>query len=1039
MSIYDKSSLDDICLETGVAIIGMSGRFPNAENINQLWNAVFTNQRLSQKVDKNQLVRWHYNQDLVDHPDFVPAGGWLGDVSGFDATYFSMSPQEARITAPQFRLFTDQSARALETAGYGLPEWRPDATGVFAGSNLSTYLINNLMHSEHFAKTDPLSLAIANDKDHMANQVAYRLNLKGPAVNVQTACSTSLVAIHMACQSLLNGESDLALAGGSNVALPEQSGYLFVDGGILARDGVCRPFCAEASGTIPANGVAVVVLKRLADAIDEGDEIHAIIRGSAINNDGKEKVGYTAPSVAGQAAVISEALSMASVDPTDIGYIEAHGTGTALGDPIETHAIKEAWGNGFQQTGNALPCALGSLKGTLGHMDAAAGVGGLVKATLCLKNQAIPAMPNFSSPNPDLHLNGSRLYIPTQTQEWTTAEDSPRMAAVSSFGIGGTNAHVIVQEAPPKTARTDNPIPGTRPFILPVSGPTAQSAIAQADELAGQLGQHHQTVSFGDKPALDLVEKTLVTRREDFDHRAALVVDTQKNTCDRLARSANQHGGSSEHKAKTAFLFSGQGSQFAHMGVHLYKTEPDYREFFDICADAFVAAGSLDPRDALFQSDDVDINRTDCAQVVLFSTHYSLAKLLERFGIVPDAMLGHSIGELSAAAVSGVLSLKDAVSLVSLRGSLMNAAPQGDMMAVGLSEHDVLEQLPTDLDLAAVNAETLTVVSGPQQAMAEFRALLKSKRILTRGLSVSHAYHSRMMEKAMSPLESFSAQLTTKTPSIPYLSNVTGTWITDKEISNPAYWSQHMRQPVRFYDCVSRLLADGFTYFVECGPGEGLINMVRAQSGQRVKTSRLLTTKNNDCTDAYKTLADAWIEGHPLQLTQALSRGNMAFKGNATASLPAVPKEDVGYWINAPHENAKPIKVSTTKETPESPDNLAPRPAGLDALKKPQSRIEETLCTIWSEALGIAPIGIDDDYFLLGGTSVLAVQICSRAKAAGIEITPNQMLLAKTISELVSRVSQQSESNNIVLKEPDNTPSGISAQQLAAIVTQINN
>ncbi|HZF12717.1 MAG TPA: condensation domain-containing protein [Thermoanaerobaculia bacterium] len=815
--------------EREIAIVGMTGRFPGARDPEELWQNLVAGVESISFFSAEELARSGRDGDLLT-PGFVPARGVLAGVEELDAALFDIAPREAELMDPQHRLFLECCWEALESAGYGSAAHR-GRVGVYAGAGINTYMLNHLLPQGLLRALGGFAAVVANDKDFLATRVSYKLDLKGPSLTVQTACSTSLVAVTMACQSLLDGHCDLALAGGVAIDCPQKAGYLYQEGGVFSPDGHCRAFDAAARGMVTGNGIGVVVLKRLADARADGDPIRAVIKGFACNNDGAAKSGYTAPGVDGQAEVIAQALAMAGVGPETIGYIEAHGTGTPLGDPIEVAALKRVFGGAGKHR-----CAIGSIKTNVGHLDTAAGVAGLIKTVLCLEHRSLPPSLHFTRPNPDLGLDDSPFYVNATAAPWP-ANGGPRRAGVSSFGIGGTNAHVVLEEAPAAPAVET----AGRPWhllILSAATPTALEA------LASRLGEHLQAAP--DLPVANVADiaHTLQVGRRPLDRRRVLVCrDTAEAAAALLDRDPERSwNGSPARRPEVAFLFPGQGSQYAGMGREIYRSEPVFAAAIDRSAEILAPLLGRDLREVLFpEADDAEaeqrIAETALAQPALFAVEHALARTWMAWGVVPEAMLGHSIGEVVAACLAGVFSLEAALALVAARGRLVQALPGGAMLGVSLDAEELAPLLAGDLGdlgdlgMAAVNAPGLTTVSGPVEAIAALRAALGRRGVEHRLLRTSHAFHSSMMEPALAPFREALREIDLQPPSIPFLSNVTGTWIRPEEATDREYWVRHLRATVRFGDGVARLLAEPDRVLLEVGPGRTLGTLVRRQLG----------------------------------------------------------------------------------------------------------------------------------------------------------------------------------------------------------------
>ena len=736
----EKSPTFDHKNGSEIAIIGISGRFPGAKNVDEFWRNLRDGVESISYFTDQELESAGIDPVLLSDPNYVKAKGILKDAELFDASFFGFTPREAEIIDPQQRLFLECAWEALESAGYDPDRYR-GLIGVYAGVGPNNYYLNNLYPNRDLMESvGEFQVMIGNDKDFMTTRVSYKMDLKGPSVVLQTGCSTSLVAVSQACQSLLCGECDIALAGASSLNVPQYSGYLYQNGGINSPDGHCRAFDAKAQGTVFSNAVGIVVLKRLEEALADGDCIHAVIKGSAINNDGSFKVGYTAPSVEGQAKVIKTAQILAEVHPESITYIETHGTATALGDPIEIAALTQAFRTDTQKIGF---CAIGSVKTNIGHTDAAAGIAGLIKTVLMLKNKMIPPSLHFEKPNPEIVFASSPFYVNSQLSEWN-ADEFPRRAGVSAFGIGGTNAHVIVEEAPTIEASGKS-----RPMALLLLSAKSNSAL---DNMTKNLVEHlklHPDLNLAD------VSCTLNKERKAFNFRRMAVCQDISDAV-KILESLNSErvltSCQEPINRDVVFMFSGQGSQYVNMGLELYQTEATFRREIDLCAEILQPLLSLNLRDILYP---VEGKRGESAQMLLqtyitqpalFSIEYALAKLWMSWGVTPAALVGHSIGEYVAACLAGVLSLEDALALVATRGRLMQDLPSGSMLVVPLSEKELLPLLGNKLSLAAINGPSLCVASGEKEAVEDLKRQLSNMNIKCRYLQTSHAFHSEMME-----------------------------------------------------------------------------------------------------------------------------------------------------------------------------------------------------------------------------------------------------------------------------------------------------
>ncbi|MFF8021488.1 amino acid adenylation domain-containing protein [Streptomyces sp. NPDC007896] len=885
-----------------IAVVGMALRVPGASTPEQFWENVRNGvESIKFFTDEELLAAGVAAQDLAD-PAYVKAFGALEGVGDFDPRFFGFSPREAQMLDPQHRLFLECAWQALEHAGCPAdPE--TTVTGVYAGVGESSYLHHNLLANEGLVeRIGAFQSALGNDKDFMPTRVSYKLDLRGPSVSVQTGCSTSLVAVHLASQALINGECDVALAGGATVNALQQQGYRYEEGGVLSPDGHCRAFADDAGGAVPASGAGVVVLKRLDNALADGDVIHAVIRGTAINNDGSRKVGFTAPSIEGQADAVAEALSVAEVDPVTVTYVEAHGTGTRIGDPIEVAALHQAFGN----TGADHRCALGSVKTNIGHLDTAAGVVGLIKATLAMRARELPPSLHCATPNPGLALTEGPFYVNTELAPWS---GDVLRAGVSSFGIGGTNAHVVLEEAPqPSPAGS-----GRGRHVLPLSAATPTALGTAAAELAAHLRARHEE-------RLDDVAYTLQRGRRTLPYRRFVVANSTREAAEALTGPVPAHPAEpeTERDREVVLTFPGQGAQRINMGRALYEREPVFRAEVDRAAEILLPVlgedlrGLLYPGEADRETAREKIRRTEYAQPALLVVEYALATLWDSWGVRPAAMLGHSLGEFVAACLAGVMSYEDALRLVAVRGRLMQDAPVGAMSAVPLPEDEVTPVLGTEVVLAAVNGPRECVVSGPFEAVEAVEARLAERGVTTKRLRTSHAFHSRMMDGAADAFEAEVARVGLTAPQIPFVSNVTGTWITDEEATSPAYWARQLRSTVRFGDGLRTVCRLDAT-LLEVGPGRVLTSLARGGNDLHGAVASLPSaTPDADAEQEVLTAAgELWRLGAPLVWE--------ALHGEETPRrtvLPTYPFERERCWVDPPRG---------TRTARANPDGLAVR------------------------------------------------------------------------------------------------------------------
>ena len=978
-----------------IAVIGMAGRFPGADGVDALWENLKAGVESIDRLGDDQLRAAGVDDETLADPAYVRAVGWLPGAADFDAGFFGFTPREAEITDPQQRVFLEVAWAALEHAGYG-PGTFAGPVGVYAGMSASGYLLHNLQPYAALLGRAGFDVMVGNDKDFLPTRVSYKLGLRGPSVAVQTACSTSLVAVHVACRALLGGECEVALAGGVSIPHVLPRGHLWRDGGITSADGHCRAFDARAAGTVGGAGAGVVVLKRLEDALADGDTIHGVILGSAVNNDGGAKVGYMAPGADGQAAVIADALSVANVHPRSVGYVEAHGTGTTLGDPVEVAALTRAWRAHTPDTGF---CALGSVKTNLGHLDAAAGVAGLIKAALAVRDGIVPASLHFTRPNPGLEIERTPFYVAGETSAWRGP--SPRRAGVSSFGIGGTNAHAVLEEPPPPAPRAGDP---RREQVIVLSARTRSALDAARGSLADFLAADPST-------GLADAAFTLQAGRTPFDWRLAVPASSVADAVDGLRAAAGARAGEAR---PVAFLFPGQGAQHARMAAGVYATEPVFRDALDRCAERLRPELGLDLRHLLHPADGDDaaaaerLRRTEVTQPALFAVEWALARLWMRWGVRPDAMLGHSVGEFVAACLAGVFSLDDALRLVAARGRLMQSLPAGAMLGVQLPEAELLPRLPEGVSLAAVNGPDSCAVSGPSAAVGALEAALRADGVEVRPLHTSHAFHSAMMDPVLDLFRELVLRARPQAPEVPYVSSLTGTWITADEATDADYWARQLRHPVRFAAGVDTLLqASPETVFLEAGPGRTLGMLVPREGAHAVVAS---LPHPRDAGADTRALAAAvgrlWSEGVAIDWA-AYGEG----RGGRRIPLPTYPFERRRYYLEAPRGGPEAVELplppaeALTSAGEEGPPSAHGRPQLRTAYLAPRSELEEAVAAVWREMLAMERVGVEDDFFELGGHSLLGTRVIGRLRLQyGVELKVDAIFRASTVAALAREI-----------------------------------
>ena len=966
-----------------IAIVAMAGRFPGASDIESLWENLCEG--------RDSVTRFALDQidpsvpaSVRSDASYVPVRGVMDAHDRFDAAFFGISPREAELMDPQQRMLLELSWECIERAGH-VPDATTAPVGVFAGMYNASYYQNNVLaHPELIEKLGAFQVMLDNEKDYIATRVAHKLNLTGPAISVHTACSTSLVAICQAVDSLRAGRCHMALAGGIAITCPVRSGHLYQEGAMLSADGHTRSFDAHASGTVFSDGAAVVLLKRLSDALADGNPVYAVIRGAAVNNDGGNKASFTAPSSDGQAAVVAMAHADAGVDARSIGYVETHGTATPLGDPIEIEGLTRAFRRNTDESGF---CVVGSIKSNLGHTLMAAGAAGVIKTALALREKCIPATAHFQTPNPVIDFASTPFVVSGQTQAWVHAGGSPRRAGVSSFGVGGTNAHVVLEEAPALPASD----PSSGPQLLVLSARTPAALEQACVQLAYHLQAHPQD-------NLADVAWTLASGRKRFAHRVAV---SATNALDAMEQLRSSKVGTASCSAvanaeEIVFLFPGQGCQYAGMGRKLHAVEPAFREAFDDCSELLKDELHLDLRDLVFGDDADAMLPTAIMQPAIFTMEYALARWWMSQGVHPSAMIGHSVGEFVAATLSGVFELGDALRLVARRGRLMQAQPAGAMLSVRLPMQSLLAKLPPSLSLAAENAPGACVVAGPHDAIADFQAQLESDGVACRPLRTSHAFHSAMMDPVVPLFAEEIAAIKRNTPRVPIVSTATGDWLSGDEAMSVEYWSGHLRQAVRFSAAVSRVLETPARVLVEVGPRTTLATLSRQQPNlQKHKINALSSLADSVENEHQQLLAVAgqlWCRGasiEPAWFDRRTIRRRLR--------LPTYPFERQRHWVE-PVAAADSIPASlpaiAAPAALETHMQVASKPGPQQPIdRKPQlvARLKE----VFEDVAGfdLADADQNANFIELGLDSLMLTQVALQLqKTFAVKITFRQLM-----------------------------------------------
>jgi phthiocerol/phenolphthiocerol synthesis type-I polyketide synthase E len=993
MSIQDHEEYPP----TAVAVIGMAGRFPGSPNVDAFWQNLRDAREGITFFSDDEMRAEGVSEELLARPNYIKARGAVDGVDKFDASFFNYRARDAELMDPQIRFFLETSWEAMESSGYDFTEFK-GSVGVYAGASSPSYFFHHYIKDKSvFEGSGGWHVSMLTENDFLTTHVSFRMRIRGPSMCVQTACSTSLVCVHVATQAVLNGECDMAVAGGVSIGVPSRRGYVYDEGHILSPDGHCRPFDADARGTIEGEGVGVVILKRLDRAVEDGDNILAVILATAVNNDGENKAGYTAPSVSGQAEVITEAMAVAGVDPSTITYVEAHGTGTAIGDPIELAALKEAFVGADSEAVDQAWCAVGAVKSNVGHLDAAAGVTGFIKAVQAVRHGEIPPTLHFRQPNPKLAIEGSPFYIADRLKKWEVPGGGPRRAGVSAFGIGGTNAHAVLQQAPPREAS-----PPGRPVSLVILSTRTQRALERAtDNLADWLEKNPDA-------SLQDVAFTLQAGRRPHKQRRSFLARTVPEAI-QLLRSRDPERVRTDvdpiRPTPVIYLFPGAGVQHVGMTKEVYDNEPVYREHLDRACELFRPHLGLDLRDVLFPAPGREewaaetLFQTAITQPALFAIEYAIAKMWAHFRAPAEGLVGFSIGEYAAACIAGVMTLEDAVELVTARAALMQEMPAGGMLSVSLSEGEVRAILPAELDLCTINGPASCVVGGESGAVDAFAAHLEASEVHYTRVHTSHVSHSRMMDPILERFEAVVRKFTLRPNAIPFVSNVTGTWITEAQAMDPKYWVQHLRGTVRFDDCLRTLFQEPNRILLECGPGRALATLARRHPQREARQMVLnsLPGLRDGVTEeeqVWQTVADLWHVGIEPEWDRLYDGWRRLRVG-----LPTYPWDHGRYWLGV-----------RDQETLEEHEYVSGHTQGPPDFAPPRNAYEAGIVDIFKELFGVDRVGIYSNFFHMGGDSLLAVQLAKRIRERwGVQIPLKSLWEIRTLTEVASLVGRAAE------------------------------
>jgi acyl transferase domain-containing protein/acyl carrier protein len=1019
-----KSSKKDI------AIIGMSGKFPKSKNITEFWRNLEEGNELIDFYTHSELQDLGVDNDTLNNANYVKTACLINEPGSFDYSFFGYTKEEAALMDPQIRVAHEQAWASLDDAGYNPFEY-PNKIGAYFSASDNLNWRTHVMLSNS-SNVNPLFIKHISNESSISRLISYSLNLRGPSIFIDSACSSSLVAIHMACRNLLLKECSIALAGGVSISSSSSIGYFYEPGSILSKDGHCRTFDAESSGTVIGEGAGVVVLKKLEDALNDGDHIYSVIKGSSVNNDGNQKVGYTAPSIIGQHNCIKSAIQMAGIESNEITYIEAHGTATNLGDPVEIQALNKAFNYDVNHK-----CAIGSLKSNLGHMDAAAGVGGVIKTALAIHNKAIPASLHYKVPNPQINFDSGPFFVNASLSKWES--QTVRYAGVSSLGIGGTNAHVVMGESP----LPENPDQPKRKNQLLIFGAKTKTSI--------QNFQHNLSAFLDENPATNLADLsyTLKNRKNDFAYRKFAVCGSSPEANDLLNDVARQLPLYKADKQGVVFMFSGQGCQYYQMGKQLYEQFPYFQSMMDegfSILERFTGENykSIIGYGANIPAENDQINNTKYTQPLLFLFEFSIAKLLMHFGAQPQQMIGHSLGEYVAACISEVFSLEDGLKLIAKRGQLMSELEQGSMLFVGLPSNKVEELLTNDLSIAAINTEHSCVVSGKSESITALLEVLNEMEIPATILKTSHAFHSEMMNPVLDAFEGVLNEVKLAEPKIPFISCTSGIRITNDEATSSKYWVNHLRKSVQFSKGVDTLLRENATTYIEIGASKTLLSFLRQNKkfDKNLAVGAVVRHPKEKKDDSYyllNAIGTLWAKGTKINWSNYYEdekRNKVSAPAYAfdkvifpckVNPLKKLANMNLGA-MNGTGEQQSFVNDSGMIYGNEASDNLiedeVERPELEAIYEAPESTTEKELATLWKALFGFDKIGVRDDFFELGGDSLKAMTLLRKIhKSFNVEVSVDDFFDRCDIKSLGKEIDLAISVKQLNQKPKDNSNS----------------